>query len=134
MAPPAAYAQIMRAQRPSWAVVRVAIAVVALYAVVLQAILGGTLSVGPSELTHQLCLKGTDVRDDGPVTPPSPHTHLSCCTAAHVPPVLDAPSLSATIIAWPVRRASGVIWRPEVVSIPRAPPRLHATARAPPVV
>lgn len=132
--PPAYYAQTMSALQPSWAALRVAIAVAALYALALQAILGGVLATGVDAPYHQLCQQGVGVDDDGPAKAPLAHHHLSCCTAAHVQPVLDAPSLVGTIVAWPLRRAIDVAWRPEVVALPRAPPRHRAPARAPPVV
>ena len=123
----------MSALQPSWAALRVAIAVAALYALALQAILGGVLATGLDAPGHQLCQQSVGVDDDGPVKAPLAH-HLSCCTAAHVQPVLDAPSPVATFVAWPLRRAIDVAWRPEVVALPRAPPRHQAAARAPPVV
>lgn len=130
----ALYATTMRVPRSSWTTVRATIAVVALYALALQAVLGGILSVSFDGTAHQLCLQGTDGGGDGPAQPLLPHCHLSCCTAAHTQPALDTPGVIAATIAWPLRHAVSVIWRPEVVSTPRAPPRTQANARAPPVV
>lgn len=131
---PKVYAQEMSVSQPGWAAVRVAIAVAALYALAMQAILGGMLAARFSAPNHQLCLQSTGDEGHAPVDPPLAHHHLSCCTAAHVQPVHDAPSLVGTIVVWPLSRAIQVAWRPEVVSLPRAPPRYQAAARAPPVV
>ncbi|MFF9550783.1 hypothetical protein [Methylobacterium fujisawaense] len=124
----------MRATQSRWTAARAAIAVAALYALALQAILGGLLTTGFATPDHQLCLQSSALGDDGPVKSPPVHHHLSCCTAAHAQPILDAPAPVGTTIAWPLRRAVEVAWRPEVVLVPRAPPRHLPAARAPPVV
>ncbi|MDQ0448649.1 hypothetical protein QO012_003160 [Methylobacterium aerolatum] len=125
----------MRTQRPRWTAVRVAIAVAALYALVLQAFLGGVLSAGLSGPDHRLCLGTVGTDDDGGPAKPSPaHANCECCTAAHVHPASHAPILAVSTVAWPRRGAVSLAWRPEVVAVPRAPPRFRAHARAPPIV
>lgn len=124
----------MRALRPSRAAVRVVVSVAALYALALQAVLGGVLSAGLSGLEHRLCLEAIDTAGGAPTKDAPPHHHLACCTAApHVAP-LNAPVPPATAIAWPERPSIGVTWRPEIAAAPRAPPGIRASARAPPVV
>lgn len=130
----APYVLGMSAHQSFRTAVRVVIAVTALYALAMQSILGGLLPVSFDGPLHRLCLQVVDAGEDGPAKLPPNHSHLSCCTAAHVQPALDVPHLAVTSVAWPPRPAISVAWRPEVVSIPRAPPRAHAAARAPPVV
>ncbi|WP_426220584.1 hypothetical protein [Methylobacterium sp. NFXW15] len=111
-----------------------AIAVAALYALALQSFLGGVLSVSLTGPDHQICagISGTD--EGGPAKPLPAHAGCDCCTAAHVHPASHIPVLAVSTIAWPRRHAVSLTWRPEVVAVPRAPPRFQAHARAPPVV
>ncbi|MCJ2033233.1 hypothetical protein [Methylobacterium sp. J-068] len=122
----------MRIVRSDLAACRAVIAVAALYALALQTLLSGMIGVPPVDPAHILCLQ--DAAAEGrPDSAPPVHVHLSCCTAAHVAPSLDAPVLAAAIV-WPVRRIAVTRWRPEIVATPRAPPGISASARAPPVV
>ena len=134
----------MRALRPSRAVVRVVVSVAALYALALQAVLGGVLSAGLAGPEHRLCLEaidtvgGTPAKDapdkDAPAKGAPAHDHLACCTAAPHGVPFSAPVPPATAVAWPERHSIGVTWRPEIVAAPRAPPGIRPSARAPPVV
>ncbi|TXN27509.1 hypothetical protein FV220_11125 [Methylobacterium sp. WL19] len=124
----------MCGNRLNWAACRAAVAVVALYALVLQGLLGG-MAVGRSlDTAHILCLTDARFSQDGPVKAPPIHSQMSCCTAAHIAPSLDVPVLAASPIIWPFRHTARTSWRPEVVTRPRAPPGISASARAPPVV
>lgn len=129
----------MRALRPVWARVRVVVSVAALYALALQAVLGGVLSAGLSWQEHQLCLQAIDTTvsasaEGGPTKGGPAHHHHACCTAAQTIAPFSAPMPVASAIAWPERRAIGLTWRPEVAAAPRAPPSIRPNARAPPVV
>ena len=129
----------MRALRPNWARVRVVVSVAALYALALQAVLGGVLSAGLGGQAHQLCLSAIDTAvsapaEGGPAKGAPAHAHLACCTGAPHGATLGMPVPVATVVAWPERRAVDLSWRPEIVAAPRAPPGVRASARAPPPV
>lgn len=124
----------MSTLRPRWIGFRVAIAVAALYALALQSFLGGVLSASLTGPDHQLCVGVSGTDDGGPAKPSPAHVGCDCCTAAHVHPASHIPVLAVSTIVWPRRHAVSVTWRPEVVAVPRAPPRFQAHARAPPVV
>ena len=109
------------------------IAMVALYALALQAVLGTALPYGASGPFGVICASHAGASDQDPTKAPPVHNHLSCCTAAQAAPSAIVPSLASTAIVWPVRRAGRVVWRPEVMAAPRAPPNVQAFARAPPV-
>lgn len=128
------YAKNMSALRPRWAAVRVAIVVAALYGLALQSFLGGVLSASLSGPDHHLCVSAPGTDDGGPAKPLPAHTGCDCCTAAHVHAASNVPVLAVSSIVWPRRQAVSLTWRPEVVAVPRAPPRFRAYARAPPVV
>ena len=121
----------MRVHRPSRAVCRAAVAVAALYALVLQALLGGLAVPAPIDPLHILCSADAG-SGEGPSKPHPAHSHLPCCTVAHGPGTVGPPLPAPVAVIWPVGRAVAVIWRPEVVAAPRAPPGASASARAPP--
>lgn len=111
---------------------RAAIVLAALYALALQGILGSVLAADFAGPIHRLCLQAAETGPDGSGQPVSPHTHLPCCTAAHLPHPPPAPPAPETEVVWPARRVVGLAWRAEVVAIPRAPPRAIPSARGPP--
>ena len=121
----------MRARPPAWSACRAVIAVAALYALALQAVLGGFVAAQPSDAIHALCLPEAAAGD--PAKAPV-HAHQACCTLAQTaaPPV--PPLVAATGVVWPVRSTMRVAWRAEIVAAPRAPPGISPSARAPPVV
>jgi hypothetical protein len=123
----------MSTQRLRWTAVRTAIALAALYALALQTFLGGVLSVSLSGPDHHLCAEALGTDDSGPAKPLPAHAGSDCCTAAHVQLTSHVPILAVSTVIWPHRDAVSLAWRPEVVAIPRAPPRSRAHARAPPV-
>lgn len=124
----------MRIGLPGWAAYRAVIAVAALYALALQALLGSMVMAGAAGPAHPLCIQASGSVDENPTKAPTAHDHLACCTAAPHVPTLQIPFSTATPIIWPQRRIVVLSWRPEVVAIPRAPPRFRHSARAPPVV
>lgn len=124
----------MRVGPPGLAICRAVIAVAALYALALQAILGGAMSAGITGQVGAICLQNAGAPEEGPAKTPPGQAHLVCCTAAHVTPSVVVPVFASTVIVWPFRRVVRIAWRPEVVTVPRAPPGAVASARAPPVV
>ncbi|KQT93365.1 hypothetical protein ASG60_08345 [Methylobacterium sp. Leaf469] len=123
----------MRLRLPGWAACRVVIVVAALYALALQAFLGGASFAASGGPTHIICAPGSTSVEEPTKSPPL-HKHLDCCLVAHAlgAPVVP-PAISASI-TWPVRKATTVVWRFEVTAYPRAPPGVSASARAPPIV
>ncbi|WP_244514144.1 hypothetical protein [Methylobacterium sp. UNC378MF] len=110
------------------------VALLALYALALQGILGGLVSADAGSV-HILCLA-----DDGQTGPAPAGKHLpahhrgDCCVACQAagPAALPAPSAATAIpVARPVVAAGP---RPQRVALPRAPPRPGLGARAPPDV
>ncbi|EHP94648.1 hypothetical protein [Methylorubrum extorquens] len=111
---------------------RAAIAVAALYALALQAVLGGaSLALSPDP-AHVLCRQYAG-SDDGPSKARLSHGHPDCCLVAHALNSAAVPPSSVVPVVWPARRAVALTWRPEVMACPRGPPGTRASARAPPV-
>ena len=121
----------MHGCRPWGARHRAIIAVIALYALCLQAILGSAATLPVMGADPTLCLHEAGAA--GPDAPAPVHVHLACCTAAQAVCDLDLPPLVPTGVVWPDRRVAAVAWRPHAVAQPRAPPERHARPRAPPV-
>ena len=118
----------------SWRCHRAVIAVIALYALALQAILGGLMAAQTAGPVSIICLHDAGSSEDGSSKPQPAHGHLDCCTAAHTTVSLATPVLTSTEVVWPPREAVLISWRLEVVTAPRPPPGIVASARAPPVV
>ena len=111
---------------------RAAIAVAALYALALQAVLGGaSLALSPDP-AHVLCRQDAG-SDDGPSKARLSHGHPDCCLVAHVLNSAAVPPTSVVPVVWPARQAVAMTWRPEVIACPRGPPGARSSARAPPV-
>ncbi len=116
---------------PNWPACRVVIAVAALYALALQALLGGVSIAASADPAHILCLQDAG-SEDGADKSGATHGHPACCLVAHALNTPVVPPVASTVIAWPRRQAVVTVWRPEVVAAPRAPPGVSASARAPP--
>ncbi|MBY0256166.1 MAG: hypothetical protein K2X24_00940 [Methylobacterium sp.] len=117
-----------------WAPLRAVTAVIALYAFVLNAILGGLVPL-PASISHGvLCLGQAD--DAGPAMPDSSHAHhQSCCTVAG--PMLQAalPEIDAYAVVWPPRAGqSRIAWQRKAAHFVRGPPGAIPRPRGPPVV
>jgi hypothetical protein len=110
-------------------------AVIALYAFVLQAFLGGLLPAPAMGAFGVICAEatGTIPGEDQPGKP-HPVQHAACCAAAHVAPDVAAPAVAGTTIAWPVRAALHVGRPTEIRVAARAPPGSIAHPRGPPTV
>ena len=114
-------------------------AVAALYALVLQALLGGIATLPVAGAPAILCLQAADgaasaqaAAKDGLPAPDSHHT--GCCTAAHHPFAAALPPLVSTAAAWPERDAGRTDWFRAPHRTARPPPFTLAHARAPPAV
>ncbi len=113
-------------------------AVVALYALVMQAFLGGIVAsaaAAPSALPFDVhCLDGASGSERAdPSAPLAPAHHNACCCTAAAPAAGTPPPLPAvTSIVWPQPLVVRVIWRMQGVASARAPPFTLASARAPP--
>ncbi|WP_311276074.1 hypothetical protein [Methylobacterium sp. WCS2018Hpa-22] len=116
---------------PGWAACRAVIVMAALYALALQAFLGGASFAASGGPTHIICAQAMG-SDGEPSKSPVPHKHLDCCLVAHVLGAPAIPPATSAQITWPVRKADAIVWRFEVTAYPRAPPGISASARAPP--
>ena len=111
-------------------------AVAALYALVLQALLGGIAALPIAGAPAFLCLSSTgeavsaEAAKDG-LPAPDVH-HAGCCTAAHHPPAAALPPPPSAAIAWPEREAVRADWSGAQRRAGRPPPFTLAHARAPP--
>lgn len=108
-------------------------AVIVLYAVVLQGVLGGLMPIRMLDHTGYLCAQGTEAArdDEGPVKSP-PHHVATCCIAAHAALDAGTPLPAAAIVAWPPREAGLAIRNLETRVAARAPPGSIPLARGPP--
>lgn len=112
-------------------------AVIALYALVLQAVLGGMLPAHAASLDGLLCSGLSDAGRSGlgdKGTPAGAHKHADCCTAAHAPAGAEPPRPLALVVAWTARPAARIDWSTSEQARPRAPPGLIAHPRGPPAV
>ena len=111
-------------------------AVLALYALVIQVVLGGiaALPMAATSLPFDVpCLdKAGGAEPTAPHVPA--HHHPGCCTVAQPIAGLPPPLPATASIAWPLRLAVRLGWRMAVAAPVRAPPGTLASARAPPLV
>jgi hypothetical protein len=108
------------------------VAILALYALALQGILGGAAlaAAGPA---HVFCLAGHGPDAAAPSGDEAPaHGHMTCCVACHAAGLAAPPPPQAATGAV-ARPAAASGRRPRGVALPRAPPRHCLGARAPPV-
>jgi hypothetical protein len=111
-------------------------AVAALYALVLQALLGGIAALPVAVNPTSLCLASAGetaaagAAKDG-LPAPDAH-HAACCTAAHHPSAAALPPPLSAAIAWPEREAGRADWSVAQRRTARPPPFTLAHARAPP--
>lgn len=102
------------------------VVVAALYALVLQALLGGIAALPAAGAPGLLC----DAAPDG--TSAAIPTHAACCSAAsHAPSAAPPPAL-ARAPAWSGSEGTAPGWQGRPLRAARAPPFLIASARAPP--
>ncbi len=104
-------------------------AVVALYALVLQALLGGIATLPVTGVSGLLCAAPAEAAPEGKSAALPPHA--ACCHAAsHTPSAAPPPALASSP-AWREPDATATDWRARLAA--RAPPFLIASARAPPL-
>ncbi|MDB5646968.1 MAG: hypothetical protein JWQ05_2637 [Methylobacterium sp.] len=124
-----------RAGRRRTAPLRAVTAVIALYAFVLHAVLGGLVPL-PASVSHGiLCLGQMDDAGSVPGAPDPSHAHHQpCCTVAG--PMLDAtsPATAPLAIVWPPRHVSRIAWQANSSVSARGPPGSIPHPRAPPAV
>ena len=111
------------------AIGRAAVAVVALYALLLQAFLAAALPVGPIAAAGVVCAPSSahSPSDERPVGGAT-----ACCVAACLP--LAAPVPAAAIVVSALRDPAAIAW-PLRASLAFAGPSTHAwSARGPPTV
>jgi hypothetical protein len=109
---------------------RAAVAVVALYALVLQAFLTGLLPVGAAQAHGfaELCAPAQDGSGQ-----PARHDGKGCCTAACAPLALPVPDpLAAAAVAWPPRAAIILAFSAAAPPPARGPPVESHSPRGPP--
>ncbi|MBB2960602.1 hypothetical protein [Methylobacterium sp. R2-1] len=117
-------------------------AVAALYALVLQALLGGIAALPVAGAPDFLCLSIANAAVTGGAVSvefaakdehPAPVSHRTgCCTAAHHAPAAALPPPLSTEIAWLEREAVCADWFGAQRRAARPPPFTLAHARAPP--
>ncbi|MCJ2047565.1 hypothetical protein MKK58_23920 [Methylobacterium sp. J-078] len=113
---------------------RAVTAVIALYAFVLNAILGGLVPL-PASISHGvLCLGQAD--DASPAVPDPSHAHhQSCCTVAGPMLQVALPEIDAHAVVWPPRAVlSRIAWQRKAAHFVRGPPGAIPRPRGPPVV
>ena len=122
----------MRGCLPQTVQGRAIIAVIALYALVLQAFLGGLAPLPAAPLGGVICAEHDSSSvpgDHGPAC-----NQHACCTAAQAAQLLH-PLLSAfATIAWAPPRAVPAPWRDAGTAQARAPPDQSVSPRGPPAV
>lgn len=114
---------------------RLVVALLALYALALQSVLGGLAMAAATGPDHVLCLAGSGHDGSAPDGTHAPtQDHLACCAVCHTagPAALPVPASAAAAPA--PRQVAVPRGRPRRNPIPRAPPRTGLGARAPPVV
>ena len=111
------------------------LALLALYALALQSVLGGLAMAAAAGPEHVLCSTGGTFDRPGPDGPHVPaHGPMACCVACHTaaPAALPAPAPAESLpVPGPVVLTQR---RPARIALPRAPPRTGHHARAPPPV
>ncbi|ACL60145.1 hypothetical protein [Methylobacterium nodulans] len=106
---------------------RAAVAMLALYGLVLQAFLTGLNSVPAASAAGVICAAHESGRES-----PGPHPGHVCCIAACLGPI--APCLPpGGQAAWPSRRVIAVAWQPASEAPARGPPPRPSSARGPPL-
>lgn len=118
-----------RRDEPPGGALRAAIAVLALYAFVLQAFLGGLMPIPATGAN--LCAQ--HATGDAPPGKALPHDHGDCCTAAQPgAAALPARTAPASAIAWSAENAPRPLWTMIAEPRARAPPGSVASPRGPP--
>lgn len=108
---------------------RATIAVIALYAFVLQAFLVGMLPMAGAQ-AHGFAELCSPAGSDGGA--PAKHDAKGCCTAACAPLAIPLPTLDVSALAWP-RRTTHIALVETALPPPARGPPIHAhSPRGPP--
>jgi hypothetical protein len=111
---------------------RAIIAVIALYALVLQAVLGGLVPLPSVPVGGVICAEhdgSTVPGDHGPAC-----QHHACCTTAQAAQLLHPILLAFAAVAWAPARVASAPWRDAGAVQARAPPDQSVSPRGPPTV
>jgi hypothetical protein len=117
-----------RRDRPPAACLRAAIAVLALYAFVLQAFLGGLMPIPAG--ADGLCAQ--HAASDAAPGKALPHGHGDCCTAAQASATALPARAASAVIVWTIAAASRPAWAMTDGPRARASPGGIASPRGPP--
>ncbi|WP_267424275.1 hypothetical protein [Methylobacterium sp. GC_Met_2] len=123
-----ASARSRRRDRDPAAPLRAAIAVLALYAVVLQVFLGGLMPLPAA--ADGLCAQHA-ASDTMPDRLPA-HDHGDCCTAAQFPGTALPDRVAPTVVAWTAEARGKAAYRTVSRIGARAPPDRSVSPRGPP--
>jgi hypothetical protein len=107
---------------------RAVIAVLALYALLLQAFLGGLMPVPAS--ADGLCAQHSDSAP--PLGKAVPHGHGACCTAAQAAGPALPPRTATIPVAWEEGFRAKPAWTAIELRRARAPPGVTSAPRGPP--
>ncbi len=114
---------------------RAAVAVVALYGLLLQALLTSMASPPPAAGPGLSAICSPNGGDHAsPDGQPTSHDRHGCCTAACAATIMATPAPSHGLVAWPRRDTTNVLWRTAHTILPTGPPVFAASARGPPTV
>lgn len=113
---------------PRATALRATIAVLALYAFVLQAFLGGLMPIPAA--ADGLCAQ--HAASDAAPGKALPHDHGDCCTATQTAATALPARAAAAVIAWETATASDPAWAMADGPRARAPPGGIASPRGPP--
>lgn len=108
---------------------RATIAVIALYALVLQAFLTGLLPISGAQ-AHGFAELCSPVQDDGGA--PKKHDGKSCCVTACASLAAPLPQVDTVSLAWPRLETTLVVFSGSPSPPARAPPIHDQSARGPP--
>ncbi|GAB6970584.1 hypothetical protein JCM16408A_13320 [Methylobacterium phyllosphaerae] len=111
---------------------RAIIAMIALYALVLQAFLGGLVALPAAPLGSVICAEhdgSSSSGDQGPAC----HQH-ACCTAVQAVQLIHPMLTVFATVAWAPPQVAPVAWRDAGMVQARAPPQQSVSPRGPPAV
>lgn len=103
----------------------------AIYAVLLQAMLTGMAGPALSAGDPSICAPTSEHAAD-PANAPAHQTGHMCCLAACTAALSRLPSAAGAVVAWPVRTATRIAWAPAGEQLTTGPPRSATRARGPP--
>ncbi|WP_132251282.1 hypothetical protein [Methylobacterium segetis] len=121
----------MRGNLPLTARGRAIIGVIALYALLLQAFLGGLAPLPPAALTDAICAHDGSGSPEGGAALCHPH---ACCTLAQAAELLPPGASAFAAVLWSPGIAAPAPWRAADLIRARAPPDPSVSPRGPPTL